>query len=98
MLPLGNGQKTRRAFVPAGRLKGFRIWLEGLVGPLVHYEVAVRPTPPVRINGVKIQAGNSSHHPRDSKTKKGGMPDFSAPDPAVHSWMNWRPDLPLTET
>jgi hypothetical protein len=58
--PAGNGQKTRRAFVPAGRLTGFRNWLEGLVGPLVHYEVVVQPTPPPRtISGVKIQAGSS---------------------------------------
>jgi hypothetical protein len=41
-------------------LDEFKVGLEGLVGPLVHYEVVVKSAPPPRpISGVKIQAENS---------------------------------------
>lgn len=43
--------KTRRAFVHPTRLAGFRAWIEGVVGPLVHYaapDLPPEPPPPPR--------------------------------------------------
>jgi hypothetical protein len=43
--PQGNGQKTRRALVPAARLTGFRAWIENLLGPLAHYSPELQTVP-----------------------------------------------------
>ncbi|MBV8591561.1 MAG: hypothetical protein JO212_16145 [Acetobacteraceae bacterium] len=42
--PTGRGQQRRRALAAASRLPTLRAWLEALVGPLTHFEVAPKPS------------------------------------------------------
>jgi hypothetical protein len=42
--PTGRGQQRRRALAAASRLSTLRAWLEALVGPLTHFELAPEPS------------------------------------------------------